>query len=72
MEAPSGAVDSSGILERERGVKVAAGDPLLVAALVSEGAPVRESKVGGGGIEQDDLNGAPTWILNPLNPIVHF
>ena len=49
MGAPSGAVDSSGMLERERGVKVAAGDPLLVAALVSEGAPVRESKGGRGG-----------------------
>ena len=49
MGAPSRAVDSSGMLERERRVKVAAGDPLLVAALVSEGAPVRESKGGGGG-----------------------
>ena len=48
MGAPSGAVDSSGMLERERGVKVAPGDPLLVAALVSEGAPVHESKTGRG------------------------
>ena len=36
------------MVERERGVKVAAGDPLLVAAPASEGAPVRESKRGGG------------------------
>ena len=34
--APSGAVDSSGMLERERGVKVAAGDPLLVACSTGE------------------------------------
>ena len=52
------------MLERERGVKVAAGDPLLVAAPASEGAPVRESKGGGGGGgAQDDLSGALTWIL---------
>ena len=59
--APSGAVDSSGMLEREGGVKVAAGDPLLVVAPASEGAPVHESK---GGNAQDDLSGVPTWILN--------
>ena len=68
MGAPSGAVDSSGMLERERGVKVVAGGPQLVAALASEGAPVRESKKkngggGGGGIAQDELSGAPTWIV---------
>ena len=33
------------MLERERGV--IAGDPLLVVALASEGAPVHESKGGG-------------------------
>lgn len=33
------------MLERERGV--VAGDPLLVIALASEGAPVRGSKGGG-------------------------
>jgi len=42
--APSEAVDSSGILERESGVKVEAGDTLLVGALVSEGAPRHENK----------------------------
>ena len=42
--APSEAVDSSGILERERGVRVEAGDTLLVGALMSEGAPKHENK----------------------------
>ena len=46
------------MLDRERGV--VAGDPLLVVALASEGAPVRESKGGGA---QDGLGGAPKWIL---------
>ena len=47
------------MLERESGV--VAGDPLLVVALASEGAPMRESKKGGGG--QDGLGGAPKWTL---------
>ena len=45
------------MLERERGV--VAGDPLLVVALASEGAPMCESKGGA----QDGLGGAPKWTL---------
>ena len=44
MGAPRGAVDSRGILERERGVRVVSGDMLLVAALMSESMPVYERK----------------------------
>ena len=42
--APSEAVDSSGIFERERGVRVKAGDKLLVGAVMSESAPKHENK----------------------------
>ena len=42
--ASSGAVAISGILERDRGVRVVVGDMMLVTALMSEGAPMHERK----------------------------
>ena len=54
------------MLERERGV--VASDPLLVVALASEGAPMRESK--GRGV-QDGLGGAPKWTLRLNIKVAH-
>ena len=63
--APSEAVDSSGTLERESGVKVEAGDTLLVGALVSEGAPKHENKGREGWECKKCLTGALIkWIIN--------
>ena len=64
--APSEAVDSSGIFERERGVRVEAGDTLLVGALMSEGRLSMRTRGGRGGRKRKKcLTGALIkWIIN--------